>query len=280
MRHNARPLSVPLALLAAFVALTPSVHAQSAQDVFEQMLEAYSRNAEGVDNYTIVQQVLGFETVQYFEKTVVDGRPVFQLQQTQAMGFTGGPDDGGDMSAMYLMEPEFAERARYDGREQIEGREMHVLVIDDLSGLDFDMTTGPEGGDFVPRSMRMLVDTERLTPRLIESDGDMITERGPQEVTSVVEMLDYREVDGFLTPHRMVIRVEGLAEAMDPEMRVQYEEMQRQLENVPESQRAMVEQMMGGALQQMEAMMAGDGDGMTMEVTVTEVRVNSGPPGR
>lgn len=276
MRYCSRPLAVFIALLAVCVA---EAHAQSARDIFDQMLDAYAQNAEGVENYTLVQQVMGFETVQYFEKTVVDGRPIFQLRQTQAMGFTGGGDDGGDMSAMYFMEPELARRARYEGREQIEGREVHVLAIDDLSGLDLDMSAGPDGGDFVPRSMRMFVDAELFAPRRMESDGEMMTDRGPQEVTSVVEMLDYQEVDGFLIPHRMVIRVDGLAEAMDPEMREQYEEMQRQLESVPESQRAMVEQMMGAALQQMEAMMAGGGDGITMEMTVTEVRVNSGPPG-
>jgi hypothetical protein len=40
----------------------------------------------------------------------------------------------------------------------------------------------------------------------------------------------------------------------------------------------MIERMMGPQMEQMRQMM-GDGSGMTMEVTVTDVRVNSGPPG-
>jgi hypothetical protein len=94
-----------------------------------------------------------------------------------------------------------------------------------------------------------------------------------------VDLRDYREVESLLVPYLSVVSIEGIEAMIDPEMQAQYEEMRRQLESLPESQRAMFEQMMGAQMEQIERMMAGDDGPMTMEITVTEVRVNAGPPG-
>ena len=89
-------------------------------------------------------------------------------------------------------------------------------------------------------------------------------------------MEDYREVDGLLLPYRTVIRLDGIEAMIDPEMQAQMEEMRKQLESMPEAQREMMERMMAGQMENLENMM--NGEGMTIEVTVTEVRVNAGPP--
>ena len=79
--------------------------------------------------------------------------------------------------------------------------------------------------------------------------------------------------------HHTVIQIEGLGAMIDPEMQAQFEAMEKQLADIPPEQRQMVERMMGPQIEQMRQMMSGGDDGMTMEVTVTDVRVNSGPPG-
>jgi hypothetical protein len=276
MRHSARTsFLVAVASLAAAV----SVHAQSAADVVEQMLDAYERNAEGVENYTLVQDAMGFESVVYFEKVTVEGRPVFRVKQSSAAGVTtGGDEDEGGYSEFYTLGPELAELATYDGRERIGEYEVHVLRLDDVSGLDFGGSAGATSG-FTAKSGALYVDVDLLAPRRIVLDGELSTADGAKPVKSVIDLEDYREVEGFLVPHRTVVRTEGLAGAMDPDMRAQYEEMMRQLEEMSPEERAVLEQMMQGQLEQVEAMMAGGGDAVTVEVNVREVRINSGPPG-
>jgi putative component of toxin-antitoxin plasmid stabilization module len=65
---------------------------------------------------------------------------------------------------------------------------------------------------------------------------------------------------------------------VDPEMRAQYEAMKKQLDDMPEAQRAMAERMMKGQMEQLEKMMEGGDDAMTVQTTVRELRVNQGPP--
>ena len=148
----------------------------------------------------------------------------------------------------------------------------------DASGSVPDGAAGPESDSFTPKTGKLFIDTELWIPRRMEFTGDMKTDNGTHEVTSVISLEDYREVSGFLHPFRTVMRMEGIGAMIDPEMRAQYDEMKRQLESVPESQRAMVERMMGAQMERMEEMMSGGDDTMTVEVIVKELRVNTGPP--
>jgi hypothetical protein len=251
---------------------------QSVQTVVDQMYDALERHSDGVDNYTVVQSVMGFETVTYFEKEIVDGRPVFMVRETAGGGAVMSAEDMafGDITALGS---DLVEHGRYAGREQVDGREVHVIAIDDLTQLDFAAPSGPEDMEFVAKSGRIFVDVEMGIPRRMAFDGQATTRSGTHDVTTTVDLRDYREVESLLVPYLSVVSIEGIEAMIDPEMQAQYEEMRRQLESLPESQRAMFEQMMGAQMEQIERMMAGDGGPMTMEITVTEVRVNTGPPG-
>ena len=248
--------------------------AQSAADIVERMLAEYGRRPDGVDDYTIVQTVMGFETVSYFEKEVVDGRPVFRMRRA---GNVDMSESVSDFDQIYTMGDELARRARYAGVERIDDYDLHVLEVESFEGMGLEQTVA-EDAEFRPTSGRVLLDVDTYAPRRFEFEGEMTNEEGVHTVTTIVQMGDYREIDGLLLPFRTVVQVVGLGAAIDPEMRAQFEEMQRELEALPESQRAMVEQMMAGQLEQFRAMMEDEGAPMTMEVLVSEVRVNTGPP--
>jgi hypothetical protein len=267
------------ALLAAalVVAAAPQVHGQSAGEIFDRMLAAHERRTEGIENYTLVQETMGFETVMYFEREAVNGRSLLRLKRTTTMGVTvDAEEDDAGFNEIYEVAHQLAEHATYAGRDEVDGRAVHVLRIDDLADIDFGHGAVDEDSDFVPERGTIYVDTDLLIPRRMEFEGSMTTEQGTTDVTSVVDLHDYREIEGMLVPFRTVVEMQGLAEAIDPEMRQQYEEMKRQLAEMPESQRAMAERMMKGQLEQIEKMM--QGDAMVIEMTVTDVRVNAGPP--
>jgi hypothetical protein len=266
-----------LPVLALTVVVAVRAGAQSPADIFDRMLADYSSRIEGVDDYTLVQETMGFETVLYFEKEIVDGRPVLRLKSTTAMGNTVDADDeDAGFNEIYEVGHQLAQHAEYAGREEVDGRQVHVLLIENLDQIDFGRGTVDEDSDFTPRTGKLFIDTDMSIPRRMEFEGDMKTDDGTANVTSIIHLQDYREAEGMLVPYRTVVEMHGLSEAVDPEMRQQYEEMKKQLAEMPESQRAMAEQMMKGQLEQIENMM--QGDAMRVEMLVTDVRVNTGPP--
>lgn len=270
-------------LVVALVALgtsTPQASAQSVQEVVDGMYAAFERQAEGIDDYTLVQSVMGFDATSYFEKETADGRSTFRMKESDAegLGMSFGDEDAG-LGELHSIGPELVEHGRYAGREQIDGTQVHVIVVDDITQLDLATPEGPEEMEFTPKSGRFFIDAERMVARRIEIDGEGHAENGPQPIAMRMDLLDYRSVEGLLVPYRTVVTIEGLQAMMDPEMQAQLEEMERQLEQMPESQRAMMERMMGETLERMKQMMGDDGEPMVIEVTVSDVRVNTGPPG-
>lgn len=275
-------IRLPLAFgLALALSVPGPASAQTPAEIVDRMVDTFERGAVSVQNYTVVQDVMGFRSELYYEREVQDGRPVFALKQSNTAGFAADLDDDLGVADLYALAPELAEHARYGGTEQVDGTEAHVLLIDDLQVLDLVPAQPSEDAEFRPRTGRILIDGALWVPRRMEFAGDLDTGDRVVEVTSVIDLLDYRSEQGLLLPHRTLVRMEGLGAAIDPDMRAELDQMRRQLEELPAAQRAMVEEMFRGQIEQMEALLSGGDDAaMTVEVAVVEVRVNQGPPGQ
>jgi hypothetical protein len=274
MSRAARSVPVALALLAV---ATTTLAAQSVGDIVQRMYDSYERQAEGVDNYTLVQSAMGIEITSYFEKEMVDGHPVFLLRDSDAGGlsFSLGAEDAG-VGDFFLWGDELAEHGRYAGREEIGGSAVHVIAVDDLSQLEIARPATPDDMEFEPKTARIYVDERMNVPRRMEFVGDARTDTGPHEVTVRVDMENYLPIESLLLPYRTVIRIEGLGAAIDPEMWAQLEEMERQLAALPPDQRQMMERTLGPQMEQLRQMMAGGDDAMTIEVSVVDVVINAG----
>jgi len=276
-----RRLAASLSLFAAVGAVAPAAApAQSAKSVVNGMIAEYERRTASVANYTLVQEAMGMPITMYFEKETVNGRPVFALRQTTMAGRTTTHTDRDQEGVdLYGELPKVAERAVYKGRETVDGQATHVIAVEDLSDIRFGRGVVPQSSDFEPKRATVFVDAKLSVPRRMVLEGQMRQQDKTANVTATIDLLDYREVGGMLHPFRTQMRIDGLAQAMDPETRKQLEEMKKQLAEMPESQRQMVEQMMKGRMEQMEKMMGGDG-GMNVELIVKELRVNQGAPTR
>jgi hypothetical protein len=268
---NAAPrLMIPGLLLAASVSAPPAA-AQSAQNVLRTAFETYEGRVAGIENYTVVQETMGVRVENYFEKTLVDGRPVFRT-----------PDEADEGTGDYYSKLDrHGQHARLDGRETVQSEDCYVLVFDDLSQIQLDEGFEPEQGDFHPRKGIFLIDTDDYVVRRMTLEGEYEHEGTTHPSTMVVHMQDYRTVDGMLYPFRTVVTVEGLppsgmSEQDLQEARESYAELQKQMEQMSDQQRAMMEQMMKPQLEQMERMLqAGQ---MEFSMEVKELRVNTGPP--
>ncbi len=257
---------LPLAVVLAF---PPAAAAQSAKEILRTSLKEYERRMEGIENYTIVQETMGFETSITFVRTEVEGRTVFVPKGQE------GASSGG-MSNFYRMYPKIAERAELEGKALVDGEQCHVVVVD-LSGLDLDqeMAMG-DRGDFVPRKGKLYVDTDDHLIRKMEMEGEITADGKTRPMTAVTVLSDYREVEGMLHPFQVHITATGLAAGMSEEdaeeARKGLEEMERNLEGMDASQRAMVERMMGGQMEKLRKMLE---TGQFEITTITkEVRVN------
>ena len=264
----------PLLLLGL---VAPTLAAQTVEEVVQRMYDSYERQAEGVDNYTLVQTVMGMETTSYFQKEMVDGRPVFRLRDsdTGGFGFSLGDDEAG-IGDLFLWGDQLIEHGRYAGREEIRGRTVHVLAVDDLAALDIASPTTPGAMEFQPRTAHIYVDDELMVPSRMEFTGDATTETGTHQVTVRVDMENYLPIESLLIPYRTVVQIEGLGAAIGPEMRAQIEEMERQLAEMPADQREQMERMLGPQMEQLRRMIAGGGDSMSFEVTVVDMAINAG----
>lgn len=272
-----RPVRASAWAFCWLLGVTAGAGAQSAPEIVERMLSEYERRAQGIEDYTLIQTAMGLETVSYFEKEALDGRPVFRVRSSSAGG-VDVPDAGhGSLDEIYSMGDRLGERARYVGVRRIDDYDLYVLEVDDFTDLDFGRNATPDS-EFTPRRGTLFLDVDTYVPRRLEFEGDVSNAQGTHVVTSTIRMGDYRDVHGMLVAHRTVVEIEGLGAAIDPQTRAQFERMQLELEAMPPEQRELIESMMAEQLEQFRAMMAGDDAPMTIEILVREVRVNQGPP--
>jgi hypothetical protein len=277
-------MSRVVSLLVAFVALGPlsrGVSAQSVAEIVEGMYASAERQAEGIDDYTLVQTALGVETTSFFQKELVDGRPVFRLRDATTQGFSFSlGEEGTGVGDVFLFGPELVEHGRYAGLEQIGTSAAHVIAVDDLSLLDLAQPSAPGDMEFQPRTARLFIDEQMMIPRRMEFTGDAITPAGPREITVRVDMQRFLPVSSLYVPYRTVVEIEGLDELMGPETMAQLAEMQRQLDALSPDQREMMLAMMGPQMEMLRQMMSGGGDAMTVVVTIKDVFINTAQGGR
>ncbi len=230
----------------------------------------------GIENYTLVQEVMGFESSIYFEKEEVDGHVTF-VPRSQ-LGSEAGQQGPGDPYRAFL---EAAEHASNEGTESADGEDCYVVKLDNLEDAGFmgPVESGGTGG-FEAREATFWVDTDDYLVRKMTIQGTATMQGAPSEASFTAHMRDYREVEGLMHPFETQVTNEGFGPQMSEEevaeMRRSLEEMQAQMENMPEAQRRMMEGMMGGQMEQMEEMLASGG--MDFTVQVKEIRVNQGPP--
>lgn len=276
--HNVRAVAATVALLA--VLATPAA-SQTAADILNSAMEKYRQRTASIENYTVVQSTMAGEMTMYFEKEMVDGVPVFMMRTTGVTGQTmpvGASDAIADYSRM-------AGGSTYLGRETIDGHATHAIRIDDAATLGLaEAVSESAGQSFETQSIVMYLDEAELVPRRIRFEGSLTMSGQTRPVTSTIDLTDYRDVGGMLHPFRTTMSMEGMMDAMAAEMtpekieeaKKQIADFETQMAAMPESQRAMIERVMGDRIDQLRSMLESAGTSFTFEVR--ELRVNSGPP--
>ncbi len=260
-----------IAIAASLLAgtLAQPAQAQSVRELVEGMLDDQASRMANVENYTVVQEVSGIETTQYFEPREVNGRRVFMATGMWVNGSEIG-DVGEEAADPFSAFQSWMESASIEGSENIEGHDTWIISTNDLSAMSGQPLAdqGMEEG-----TVRMFVDKDEHILRRTVFEGIMNDGSGPREVQMTMDMGDYRNVDGVLHPFLVSGSVQG---AMDDEeakqMQEQLKEAEAQLEQLPAALRGQLE----SQLEQMRSMATGGG--MTFQVVTKELTVNQGPP--
>lgn len=267
-------VKAPALLLLVCSIVPAAAFAMDAQDIIDKVLELEAERREGVNRYVVEQEVMGQVSKITFERTTVtgpDGKPMdtFRMVLPDEM-LQAGPgedpvmsqDDFEDMAqeAVYSIAA-FSESAELVGTETVEGRKAYHLVAENL-----DRKRSIDGAqEFVLQTINAWIDSEMYVPLKLVMDGTMDTDGTPRPVTIETIERDYRTVPGsnMYEPYQQVMRLTG---EMADETKRQMEEAQthlakleKQLAEMPESQRQMMMSMMGEQIEMMRKMAAGEG---------------------
>lgn len=258
--------------------------AQSGQELMRRALDAQADRLAGIENLTIVQEVMGMETSVRMEKSDMNGTPVLVPTSVSVMGMTQPiPADQAQADWTNPFQESWVEKANVVGEETMDGHRVFHLSIDDFSDLDIpSMPGGDQGqGEMTPTSVQFWLDAENYVTRKVVMDMTITQGDGTSnDVHMEMFMEDYRDTGGYLHPFVTRAKTQGLMEGMDmdqEELRAQLDELKAQMENMPEAQRNMLGSMLEGQIKQLESMLGGDG-GMEFTITVKEIRVNEGDP--
>lgn len=259
-------LSTLTAVAGTLALLLPAaaVGQQDAGEVLRESLDRYEERLEGVESVTVVQEVVtpmgtsGTSTLRLAAVTR-DGR-TFLVPEGES-----GPEDVG-VASIYASLEDLMDRSVLRGRSRVDGREVWVVAMTDLQGLDLGegaLSTGP-GGAFRTDSATLYLDAAQYVVRRADVHGEATMGGADRSVSLRAHFRDYRESDGLLHPYRTEAEVE--IEGMGAQMQAMMKKMQKMQQGADSAQRAMMEKAMG-------AMM---GDGMTVTTTVKELRVDRG----
>ncbi|NNC77841.1 MAG: peptidoglycan-binding protein [Woeseiaceae bacterium] len=165
------------------------------------------------------------------------------------------------------------------GATEINNRNAWHLLSDNLN-----ITDNSNGQQFTIKSIDFWMDKDDCVPLKFHMKGKAADEDGKQRDIFIERTeLDYRKVPGtnMLLSYHQVMRMGGVLtpaeEKQMAEARVQMADFEKQLAEMPPSERAMMERMMGSRMETMRKML--DTGAFEMELRVKDVRVNEGVDG-
>ena len=257
-----------VALMGLSASLAP-VQAQDAADLMAEARAVYEDRMAGIESYELTTTMSGMEMTTRHVRREIDGVVLFVPEDLSDEQGAGGQTE---IDPAFFYRPDVAERMRIEGTETVEGTSCRVVVLDDFEGLQMERAMGAAATNFRPRLMRLCLDTDEYLLRKVEMEGVLTGMGEPQEISSTMVMTDYREVDGMMHPFRMEITTSGMGMGGDQgQATAALEQLRKQLESLPESQRQAMEEMLGEQMESMGALAGAASGSLVIETTALEV---------
>lgn len=252
-----------------------SLFAQSPKEILDEMIEQYTSSIEDVETMMMITRMEGFMESEpdttYYRKVVTDGFPNMQVVNS------GSETPASNYYNIQENYDALVENATYEGTETVNGREAHVLFIEDVSTLYDDMVTAPEGQEqqqqAEPQSGRMYIDAEDYIPVRMSFDINY-----DEEYTGTADMVmsDIRNVDGMMIPFQMEMKIDGISGSMSAEDMAEAKEsmaqFEEQMKNASGLQKRIMERTLKPQMERLQKIL--EEGSMTMRTIVMDVQTN------
>ncbi len=262
-----------VAMLAGFINPAAAQYQdQQAAEILESARQQHEESIQRIDDYVVEYEYYEASFVKRYD----NGRPYMAAYSEPRIEGEFSAAAGADDTDLFSPEifRMMKERARYLGTEEVDGYEVHVLFIDELEGFieeDDDMAE-------TATELHLYLDTGNYVMRKMKFKVEAHIDGETRVIEPVMHFRDYREFEGMPIAFEQVTMITGISDMISDEERAEIEaaieEMERELGQMPEQQRQMVERMMGDRMEEMLEMLQSDEWEHTMRVV--DVRVNVG----
>ena len=265
-------------LITATICLSATfTHAQSAADILDRMIQEYSNSISGIETMMVITKMEGFletdepDTTYYRKVQMEDGS--YTMQEVGSARETPSADYY-NFKANY---DAIVNNASYEGTESIDGRNAHVLLIEDISALYNDAVAGVEQADESAEAQRGRLYIDASDYVLLRMSFEMQFE---EEFSGSIDMnmKDYRDVDGMKYPFLIEMVYDGISDQFSAEELAEAQkglrEAREQIDNASGMQRRILERTLRGTIERLETMLEEGGMSMRMVTQAVETNVS------
>ncbi len=254
-------------ILLAILLLPVFAGAQTPSSIIETVREKQAERWDGVDSYAVNQTVLGSPLRIVYRRGSEPGPD----GSSRVVFLPEGVGDQATPSTEELVR--LLEQSELVGEESIDGRNAFHLRANDVTEM-MDMGSG----NVTLNHISVWIDSSDYVPLRMSMEGTMTDGAETRPASIVATMSDYRSVPGskMYESYRQTMTTSSVltdAERAELEQaRAQLAEFESQMASMPESQRQMMENMMGPQINAIREMITDEG--IVIDVVVDSIEIN------
>lgn len=276
MRVKILKINLILLLLVLSFNTGAAIAQPSAEQIAGEMTTKYEESLSQIETLSMTIEVnegglIPEMTTRYVKKTNENGTPYLDLEN--------GDDMEMDFSAMAGSVDQMVDLIRGAEsitEESIAGIDTYKIYVNDselLKSLD-QSEMEMEEMEIVFDAATIWIEISTMNVRKIFMEQ---TVDGDKNMSMDMSLDDYQVFSGYPVPMSMTMKIGGMSSQFSEEeiaeAREAMREMEKQLSQMPEAQRDAIERQIKPQMEQFERMLE-TGEGMTMNITVTDVKVN------
>jgi len=276
MRVKTIKNSLVLSILTLSLTAAAAVAQPSADRIAQEMINKYEESLSQIETLSMTIQVnegglIPDMTTRYVKKTNENGTPYLDLENGDAMEM-----DFSAMAGSVDQMVDLIRGAESITEEKVNGMDTYKIYVNDselLKSLD-QSEMEMEDMEIVFDAATIWIEISTMNVRKIFMEQ---TVDGDKNMSMEMSLDDYQVFSGYPVPMSMTMKIGGMSSQFSAEeiaeAREAMREMEKQLSQMPEAQRQAIERQIKPQMEQFEQMLE-SGEGMTMNIAVTDVIVN------
>ncbi len=276
MRVINRLINFFTAVLIFSLTAVSAISQPSPDRLAEEMINKNAEWLSQIDRISMTMQLneggmIPDMTTHYVKKINENGNPYLDLENEETMEMDFSAMAGSVDQMVMLIRG--AERIT---EERLNGVNMYKVFVNDrelLESLD-QSEMEMEDMDIVFDTGTVWIESGTMHIRKVFMEQ---TVDGDKNMSMEMNLDDYQVFSGYPVPMAMTMKIDGISSQFSEEdleeARQAMRQMEQQLSQMPEAQREAIERQIKPQMEQFEKMLE-SGEGMTMNIKVTDVKVN------